>query len=411
MHPPRTIAIIGTLDTKAQELGFLRSVVEARGHRALMVDLSVRGEHGGADISRQEVAARAGGGVDELIAAGDRGAALDRVSSGAVALVKDLLAQGRIDGAVAIGGGSGSAVTSAPLRALPFGFPKVLVSTKGAGDVSAFVGTRDIAVLFSVTDVMGLNPILRRVLRNAANAVCGMVEGGADEVRQADGAVVAITAFGVTTPAAERCRRLLLESGCQVMVFHASGTGGRAMEELIEAGEIDAVLDLTTTELADELCGGALSAGPARLEAAGRRGIPQVVVPGALDMVNFGPVATIPPALRDRRLHRHNAGTTLMRTTRDENAELGRIVAGKLAGATGPTELVLPLGGISEYGRPDGPFHDPEADRAFFESVSAAYDGPIVRSPDHINDPPFAELVVARLLTLMASIRPAAVAG
>ena len=180
---------------------------------------------------------------------------------------------------------------------------------------------------------------------------------------------------------------------------------------MIDAGEIDAVLDLTTTELADELCGGALSAGPGRLEAAGRRGIPQVVVPGALDMVNFGPLATVPPALRDRRLHRHNAGTTLMRTTPGENAELGRIVAAKLAAATGPTELLLPLGGISEYGRPGGPFHDPEADRAFFESVTAAYAGPIVRFPDHINDPCFADLAVALLRALMVRSAPAAAAG
>jgi len=402
MRASRTIAIIGTFDTKGEELGFLRDAIVARGHRALLVDVAVRGDHGGADFDRHAVAARAGGGVDALVAAGDRGAALERMAAGASALVGELHAAGRIDGAIGIGGGSGSAVTSAPLRTLPFGFPKVLVSTKGAGDVSAFVGTRDIAVMFSVTDVMGLNPILRRVLRNAANAVCGMAEAAAEEgAPAAAGKVVAVTAFGVTTPAAERCRRRLLEAGFQVMVFHASGTGGRAMEELIAAGEIDAVLDLTTTELADELCGGALTAGPHRLEAAGRRGIPQVAVPGALDMVNFGPPETVPPALRDRRLHRHNAGTTLMRTTAAENAELGRIVAAKLAAATGPTELLLPLGGISDYGRPGAPFHDPAADAAFVTSVTAAYGGTIVTSPCHINDPPFADLAVDRLRRLI----------
>lgn len=403
MRASRTIAIIGTLDTKGEELGLVRDTIVARGHRALLLDVSVRGAHGGADVDRHSVAARAGGGVDALVAAGDRGAALACMAAGAAALVGELHAAGRIDGAIGIGGGSGSAVTSAPLRALPFGFPKVLVSTKGAGDVSAFVGTRDIAVMFSVTDVMGLNPILRRVLRNAANAVCGMAEAAAEDAPAAAGKVVAVTAFGVTTPAAERCRRRLLDAGFQVMVFHASGTGGRAMEELIAAGEIDAVLDLTTTELADELCGGALTAGPHRLEAAGRRGIPQVVAPGALDMVNFGPPETVPPALRDRRLHRHNAGTTLMRTTAAENAELGRIVAAKLAAATGPAELLLPLGGISDYGRPGAPFHDPAADAAFFEAVSAAYGGTIVTSPCHINDPLFADLAVDRLRRLIGA--------
>lgn len=404
MPIPKTVVILGTLDTKGYEVQYVKTLVERRGHRVLVVDTGVRGEPAfAADVSRAEVAAAGGADVRELAAAGDRGQAIAAMLKGAVAVVTRLHAEGRLDGALALGGGSGTALGSAALRALPFGVPKLIVSTKASGDVAPYVGTKDIAMLNSVTDIMGLNPLLRRVLANAAGAIAGMVETKIEDtaVRHA----VALTAFGVTTPAAMRCRELLLNAGYEPLVFHASGTGGRAMEELISQGSVDAVLDLTTTELADELCGGKQSAGPERLEAAGRQGIPQVVVPGAMDMVNFGPPETVPAKYAGRRFYRHNPNTTLMRTTAEENAILGRWVGEKLARARGKAALLLPLRGFSEYDREGGVFYDPEADAAFVEAVLAtlaAQEAAVeVQQLDlHINDPAFAAQAVETLLRL-----------
>ncbi len=404
MPKRKTIVIVGTLDTKGEEILYLRRLIEQRGHQVLVVDVSAGGapvEPG--DVARERVAAAAGVDPAALAASDDRGAAVAAMQKGAVAVVKQLHAEGRLDGVVGLGGGSGTAIATAAMRALPFGVPKLMVSTKASGDVSPYVGTKDVAMVPAVTDIMGLNPILRRVLANAAGAIAGMVEAEASTA-QTTLPAVALTAFGVTTPAAMRCRQLLAAQGYEPLVFHANGTGGRAMEELIGEGAFAAVLDLTTTELADELCGGQLSAGPDRLKAAARCGLPQVVAPGAIDMVNFGPPETVPAKYAGRLLYRHNPYTTLMRTTAEENAVLGRWVGERVAAARGPAALLLPLGGFSAYDRPGGVFYNPAADRAFVEAAVAAVGGrvPVVQLEAHINDPQFAEAAVAWLLRLAA---------
>jgi uncharacterized protein (UPF0261 family) len=407
MASAKTIAVVCTLDTKGPQAQFVARLIEQSGHRALIVDTGVLGAPafpGG--VSREEVAREAGTSIQALVTLGDRGQALAAMMAGATALVARLHREGKIAGILGMGGGSGTAVASGVMRGLPVGVPKVMISTMAGGEVGRYVGTKDIAMLSSVTDIMGLNPILRRILRNGAGAIVGMVEA-AERPMEADGEppkqTVAITAFGVTTRAAMRCHALLEEAGFSTMIFHANGTGGRAMEELIAQGAIDAVLDLTTTELADELCGGKLSAGPHRLEAAGARGLPQVVLPGAMDMVNFGLPETVPPKYADRRLYRHSPTTTLMRTTVEENRVLGRWVGEKLAMATGPAVLVLPLLGFSEYDRKGGVFHDPDADRAFMEAAVAAIGdrASVVRLNHVINDPRCADRAVEVLLELM----------
>lgn len=404
------IAVIGTLDSKGDEIGYVKRLIERRGHPALVIDVGVQGVPAfPAEVLRERVAAAAGAELGALAAAGNRGAALAQMAAGASAIVRDLYDRGGFRGIIGLGGGSGSAVASAAMRGLPHGVPRLLVSTKGAGDVAPFVGTHDIAVLYSITDIMGLNPILRRVLAHAAGAIVGMVEIHEEVAEEGAHAapVIALSAFGATTPAVLASKRLLEAAGYETLVFHASGAGGRAMEELIEQGRIDAVLDLTTTELADELCGGKLSAGPDRLAAAARRGIPQVVAPGALDMVNFGPPDTVPARHAGRRLHRHNPATTLMRTTPEENATLGRMVGAKLSGARGKAILLLPLRGFSEYDAPSGVFHDPEADQAFIQAARAAVGArlPVVEVDAHINDPEFAATAVALLLEMMTTRR------
>lgn len=410
MGRTKQIAVLCTLDTKSEHAAFIKTCIENRGHAAVLVDIGVLGAARlPAAITRRDVAVAAGADLDELIAAQDRGAALAAMSAGAVAVVTRLYRDGGLDGIVGIGGGSGTAVSSAAMRTLPVGVPKVMISTMAATPKAAsYVGTRDIVMVNTITDIVGMNPILRSVLANGAAAVCGMVEAGATAARPRtdDGRpVVAVTAFGVTTPAAMRCHELLTQAGCETLIFHANGTGGRAMEELIAQGLVDAVLDLTTTELADELCGGFLSAGPHRLEAAGARGIPQVVLPGAMDMVNFTTPDTVPAKYAGRQLYRHSPNTTLMRTTIEENVVLGRQVGEKLARATRPAVLLLPLGGFSDYDRAGGVFNAPGTDRAFMDEAVKALGprGEVVRIDASINEPVCAETAVARLLQMLGA--------
>ena len=292
MGKPKQIAVLCTLDTKGEHAAIIKTFLEDRGQKVILIDIGVLGEPRlPPTITHQEIARAAGADLDDLIAAKDRAAALAAMSAGAVKVVTALYGEGALDGILGLGGGSGTAVATAAMRALPVGVPKVMISTMAAtAKVVGFVGTRDIVMLNTITDIIGMNMILRGVLTNGAAAICGMVEmgTGTGSLRHDAGRpTVAVTAFGATTPAAMRCYDLLTKADCETLIFHANGAGGRAMEELVEQGSIDAVLDLTTTELADELCGGILSAGPHRLEAAGSRGIPQVVLPGAMDMVNF----------------------------------------------------------------------------------------------------------------------------
>ncbi len=405
---PGRIAVLCTLDTKGEHARFVGERIAARGHLPVYLDIGVLDAPAFApDVSRSEIAAAAGGEVAELARSHDRGKALDVMSRGAAAVVGRLHAAGALDGVLGIGGGSGTAVATAAMRALPVGVPKLMVSTMAAsGKAASYVGTRDIVMSNTITDVVGMNDLLRSVLSNAAGAICGMVEMGSSPVAARGEArrAVAITAFGVTTPAVLRCRDLLADAGFETLVFHANGTGGRAMEELVAQGVIDAVLDLTTTELADELCGGLLSAGATRLDAAGARALPQVVLPGAMDMVNFATPDTVPQRYAGRRLYRHSPNTTLMRTSVAENAALGRCVGAKLARARRRPALVLPTRGFSEYDREGGVFWDPDADAAFMDAAVEALGGAgsVIRVDANVNDLACVDVAVEQLLQACA---------
>jgi uncharacterized protein (UPF0261 family) len=394
-----SVVIVGTLDTKAEEVGFARDVIEAQGLDVHVVDAGVMGEPGfEPDTSAAAVAEAGGATLEALREAGDRGEAVDAMGRGAAAVAERLHDEGVLDGILGLGGSGNTSVATAAMRALPYGVPKVMLSTMASGDVRPYVGSKDVAMMYSVADVEGLNRLSRRVISNAALAVVGMVANEPD-VETADRPTVGVSMFGVTTPCVKRAREYLEERGYEVVVFHATGTGGQAMEALVEQGVLDAVLDVTTTELADELVGGVLSAGPDRLTAAGRVGAPQVVSVGALDMVNFGPKEDVPDEFADRLLHVHNPQVTLMRTTPEENAELGRILAEKVNAATGPTTVVLPLGGVSMIDVEGEPFHDPEADAALFDAVREHLDEGVelVEVDAAINDEEFAVTLARRL--------------
>ena len=400
----KTVLLIGTLDTKGTEYEFVRDLLHARGLATLVMDLGIAGAPAFVpDISAAEVATRGGSSLQSLRMRADRGEAISVMLAGARSWTRELFAADRFQGVLGLGGGGGTAMITAAMRELPVGVPKVMVSTMASGNVAPYVDIKDITLMYSVVDIAGLNPLSRRILANAAGAICGMVEiGNTDGSRQSGVGstdtrpLIAATMFGVTTPCVTATRQALEAAGYDVTVFHATGSGGRAMEGLIDDGYFAGVMDVTTTEWCDEVVGGVLTAGPTRLSAAGRVGIPQVVSVGAVDMVNFGGIDTVPERFRDRNLYRHNATVTLMRTTPDECAEIGRRIATQLNTASGPTTLVLPLGGVSAIDAPGQPFHDPAADRALFDSLRA-HVGSNVRVVDvdaHINDPAFAAALV-----------------
>jgi uncharacterized protein (UPF0261 family) len=409
------IVLIGTLDTKGRELGFVRDLIRERGREPLVIDAGAIGSPQIVpDIDRAEVFRRAGTTWPEVRDRGDRGRAVAQAAEGVAAIVKDLAARGAVTGIFALGGSAGTTIGTAAMRAVPFGIPKVMVSTLASGQTRPYVGGSDIMMMHSVADLAGLNRLTRTVLSNAAHALLGMVNLGpsvpAPRDAEAGGdasprPVVAATMFGVTTPCVDRARSVLEEAGCEVLVFHATGAGGQALEGLVRDGQAAGVLDLTTTELADELVGGILTAGPDRLEAAGRKGLPQVVSLGALDMVNFGPRETVPDRFASRTFQIHNPNVTLMRTTPAENTALGRHMAAVLARATGPTVVLIPEGGLSALDAPGQPFFDPAADHALFEVLTAGLANHpqvrLVRRPEHINDPAFAETAARILLDLM----------
>jgi uncharacterized protein (UPF0261 family) len=397
---PKTIALIGTFDTKGEEFAFLRDRIESAGLRTMMIDVGVLGSPlFAADVSQAEVAAAANEDLAALQKERDRGRSVTAMALGATVIVKRLQARGAIHGVAALGGSAGTTIATAAMRALPYGFPKLMVSTLASGDTKPYVGTKDICMMPSVLDISGLNQVSRRILSNAAGAICGMVIAEPAHALD-DKPLIAATMFGVTTPCVTAARRVLEERGYEVLVFHATGTGGQAMEQLIEDGAVQAVLDLTTTELADELVGGVMSAGPDRLKAAGRKGVPQLVCPGAIDMVNFGPVETVPVQFRSRQLYVHNPTVTLMRTTPEECAEIGRITATRLNRGGGPVTVLIPLQGVSAIDKPGGPFYSPEALNAYCRAVKATRSSAIklVELDAHINDEGFARTAVELLL-------------
>lgn len=400
---PRTIALIGALDTKGAEYQFVRDCIRARGHQVLLIDVGVLGEPAvAADVARAEVARAGGADLRQLQAQQDRGAAVVAMSRGAAVLLPQLHVQGRFDGVMALGGSGGTSVACTAMRALPLGVPKVMVSTVAGGDVSGYVGVQDIVMIPSIVDVSGVNRISRQVFARAAGAICGMVE--TEIPTGADRPLIAASMFGNTTPAVEAAKAMLERAGYEVLVFHCTGAGGRTMEHLIAAGLIAGVLDITTTEWADELVGGVFTAGPTRLEAAARAGIPAVVAPGCLDMVNFWAPETVPTKFQGRKFYPHNPNVTLMRTDVEECRRLGRILAEKLNASRAPTMVVLPLQGVSMIDAPGGPFWWPEADEALYAALKATLrpDIPVVELACNINDPVFAETCARCLLEGLA---------
>jgi uncharacterized protein (UPF0261 family) len=399
------VILIGTLDTKGAEMQFVRDVLRDTGHTTLVIDAGVLGPPGFApEITREQVYSAAGTRLEAQQSARDRGQAIEAAARGVAKLLVDLHAQGQVDGVLGIGGSAGTTIATAAMRALPFGVPKLMVSTMASGQVRHWVGVRDICMLHSVVDISGLNRISRTVLTNAALAMAGMLSRRpGPELAGLDRPLIAATMFGVTTPCIEVSRKQLEMHGFEVLVFHATGTGGMTMESFIQDGMIRGVLDITTTELADELVGGILSAGPDRLTAAGLRGVPQVISLGALDMVNFGPRETVPQKFEMRRLYRHNPTVTLMRTTPDENDRLGKEIAEKASAARGPTAILVPLRGVSAIDREGQPFWWPEADQALFQSLRhwLAPQVGLIELDLHINDPEFADSAVQKLLALM----------
>lgn len=394
-----TIAVLGTLDTKGAEHAFIAAEIRKRGHDALLIDVGT-----GAtatvepDITREEVAASAQVDLAAVMARKDRGECVSALAQAAPVLLQQLVAENRIQGVVSLGGGGGTAIATAAMRALPIGFPKLMISTLASGNTEHYVGTKDIVMMPSIVDVSGLNRISRTIFARGAGAVCGMVES---EVSDADDKpIIVASMFGNTTQCVEEAKTILEQAGYEVLVFHSTGTGGRSMEALIESGLVAGVLDITATEWADELAGGVLSAGPHRHEAAGMAKIPAIVVPGCLDMVNFGEPDTVPSKYTGRTFYHHNPQVTLMRTNPEECAELGRILAEKINDYSAPVTVLLPLKAISIISAPGQSFHDSAADAALFKAIreNLRSDIPVVEQDVEINDPVFAKACAEALL-------------
>jgi uncharacterized protein (UPF0261 family) len=395
--------VLATLDTKGQEAAYVRDLLAGYGVRALLVDAGcLRAPVVMPDVAREQIFAAAGFDVHALAAQGDRGLAVSAAAQGAAAWMARAQADGILAGVIALGGSAGTTIGTAAMRALPIGVPKLMCSTLASGQVRHYVGDKDIFMLNSVVDISGLNRVTRRVLGQAARAMAGMVLLKIDNAPADDRPLVAATMFGVTTPCVERAKIELEQAGYEVLTFHATGSGGQAMESLIQEGLIAGVLDITTTELADEVVGGVLSAGPERLTAAAQSGVPQVVSVGATDMVNFHSPGSVPERFRGRTLYHHNPNVTLMRTSAEECAEIGRDIGRKLSQAKGPVAVLAPTQGVSAIDRRGQVFDDPAARRALVDALRVTAPGLEIQELDcHINDPQFAIAAARRLLDLM----------
>jgi uncharacterized protein (UPF0261 family) len=398
-----SVFLLATLDTKGPEAAFVRDRLRALELDVRVVDVGCLGEPAFvANVSREEVFRAAGTELDRARAQNDRGQAVTLAASGAAQLIREAALRGEVDGVLGLGGSAGTTIGTAAMRQLPIGVPKLMVSTLASGQVRPYVGDKDILMLNSVVDIAGINRISRSILSAAAAAMAGLVKYRMADEAGAGKPLVAATMFGVTTPCVQRAREILEQAGYEVLVFHATGNGGQAMESLISEGFIAGVLDITTTELADELVGGILSAGPERLTAAGRKRVPQVVSVGALDMVNFGPPSTVPEKFRTRKFHRHNPTVTLMRTTVDENSQLGVEIGRKVAAGQGPAAILLPLQGVSAIDREGQPFDDPAAREALYQGIRQSRGNVELLELDcHINDSAFAERAAGKLIELM----------
>lgn len=404
---PKTILIIGAFDTKGEEYAFLREQILVQGHRVVSMNTGVMGSTDlfPVDISAEEVAAAGEGDLAALRQKKDRGEAMKVMSAGAAARVAALYGWQSFDGIVGMGGTGGSSVVTAAMRALPLGVPKVCVSTVASGDTSAYVGSKDITMIPSIVDVAGLNRISRLIFSQAAGAILGMASASVPEA-VADRPIITVSMFGNTTEAVNAARAALTDKGYDVFVFHATGTGGKTMESLVREGLIDAVLDITTTEWADTICGGVFDAGPERLSAAGEMGIPHLVVPGCVDMANFGGMGTVPQKYKDagRLFYEWNPSVTLMRTNVEENRQMGEIFAQKANAAKGPVAFLIPLRGVSILDGDGQLFEDRAADQALFDGIKAKLrsDIPVVEMDVNINDPAFSAKAVEMMLELIA---------
>lgn len=404
-----TIAVLGTLDTKGAEHQFVADCIVQHGHQALLIDVGTGGEpQVKPHLTRQSVAEMAG--MDLGVIQKDRGKAVEFMSQAAPKVLSTLRGSGRIQGVISLGGGGGTAIGTAGMRALPLGFPKLMVSTLASGNTAQYIGATDIVMMPSVVDVAGLNRISRPLLARAAGAICGMLEAAKQDNPSEDRPLIFASMFGNTTIGVENARHLLEEAGYEVIVFHATGTGGRTMEALIASGVAAGVLDFTTTEWADEVVGGVLSAGPSRLEAAARTGTPAIFAPGCLDMVNFFARETVPTKFNERKLYVHNPQVTLLRTNAEEAAAIGKAVAQRLNTSTGPLTVLLPLKGVSAISSPGFVFHDAAADAALFKAIRRTLrrDIPVVEMDTTVNDPEFAKTCARALLeNIAAKAKPA----
>ncbi len=404
----RSVFLVATLDTKGREAAYVRDLLVSWGIPVTLVDAgAIAAPMVRADVPRERIFELAGTSAHEVLERGDRGHAVTAAAAGAARLAREAFARGEVSGVLALGGSAGTTIGTAAMKALPLGVPKVMLSTLASGTVRQYVGDKDICMLNSIVDIVGINRVSRTVLTQAAAAMAGLIAHPASAAEVADKPIVAATMFGVTTPCVERARETLEREGYEVLVFHATGNGGQAMESLIADGLIEGVLDLTTTELADEHVGGFLTAGPDRLTAAGRKGVPQVVSTGALDMVNFYGPESVPPRFAGRTFYQHNANVTLMRTTVDESAAIGADMARKLSAATGPVMVMLPAHGVSAIDRAGQPFDDPSARTALHDAIRAGVQGVEVVTLDmHINDPEFADAAATALVRLMKEASP-----
>lgn len=400
-----TVVLAGALDTKGADFAFVKELIEGAGLATLVVDFGVMGKPAfAADVTREEVCAAGGGDLTHLASGGHKDEAMAAMARGLAAVVSRLHGEGRLDGIIGMGGSGGTSLATAAMRELPVGVPKMMVSTVGGGDVSAFAGTKDITFMPSVVDVAGLNRISRAIYANAAGAIAGMVRTRAGAAPAAnERPLLTASMFGNTTTAVEHARGLLEAAGYEVLVFHATGSGGRTMEGLIADGYVSGSLDLTTTELADTVCGGVFDAGPERCRAASRAGVPAVVVPGCVDMANFGGPDTVPERYRGRLLYEWNPDVTLLRTNVEENRRIGEMIAAAVNAATAAVAVVVPLGGVSMLDSKGERFWDPAADRACFEAIRANLRAgiPLLEDEHNINDPEFSGRVAGLLLEML----------
>jgi uncharacterized protein (UPF0261 family) len=399
----KQVVIVGALDTKGQEFKFVKDLIEKEGLDTLVVDFGVLGEPGfKPDISREEVAKKGGQEISEFADGGHKDEAMKTMSLGLKEIVSQLYEDGKLDGIISMGGSGGTSLASTAMRALPVGVPKVMISTMGGGDVAPFAGTKDITFMPSIVDVSGINSISSVIYANGAGAIAGMVKVEKPESGE-EKPLITASMFGNTTTAVDHARGILESEGYEVLVFHATGTGGKTMEGLISDGYITASLDITTTELADEVCGGVLSAGPDRLMAAAHKGIPAIIVPGCVDMANFGGIETVPEKYKTRNLYQWNPNVTLLRTNVEENKKMGEMIAQAANESVGPVVILLPLKGVSMLDSEGGRFWNPEADVACFDAIKANVKPGIevIESDHNINDPEFSGLCANTLLELL----------